>query len=239
MQILPDFPGNESDGYIGSQDDDATDIAESPGNGFAIETGWDAKLTKLDIFSKDKNIDYKLIKLANERLSLHSVLKKYNIHIKNTQVTASGWLPPICCPFKDHKDKTPSFGFNPEQNIFNCFGCHRSGKGVQFISFMDGRNQFEVSKEILGDTSSIEEILEEVDGQNQEKITQLLVEYGAFVRAFVSDHQDDLKAEEYIDAVTWSLDVYLRKHTLVGSIDLKCLEMIIKKIKQQIELFGE
>jgi hypothetical protein len=227
MHVLPDFSGPESDGYLDSQDDDAQEF-----------TGWNSRVTKLDFLVQNQDIDRKLIKLANEQLPLPTLFKKYNITFRQVPPTPSGWLPSVHCPFRDHKEKTPSFGFNPEQNLFHCFGCHRSGQAVQFLAYMEGRSQLEVAKEILGDTS-IEEIIEEVDDQNQERITQLLADFGSFVRAFVKRNPGDSKAEEYADSVSWSLDVYLRKHSLVGSIDLRCLEAIINKIKQQLELFGD
>jgi hypothetical protein len=40
--------------------------------------------------------------------------------------TGSGWLN-TSCPFEDHNDNNPSFGINPEEGIYKCFGCSRSG----------------------------------------------------------------------------------------------------------------
>ncbi|MBN2410080.1 DNA primase [candidate division KSB1 bacterium] len=40
------------------------------------------------------------------------------------------------CPF--HKEKTPSFSVNPEQQIFHCFGCGAGGNVFTFIMRMEG-----------------------------------------------------------------------------------------------------
>ncbi len=40
------------------------------------------------------------------------------------------------CPF--HKEKTPSFSVNPEQQIFHCFGCGVGGNVFTFIMRMEG-----------------------------------------------------------------------------------------------------
>lgn len=37
-----------------------------------------------------------------------------------------------CCPF--HAEKTPSFSVAPHKNLFHCFGCHKGGDVVSFIS---------------------------------------------------------------------------------------------------------
>ena len=33
----------------------------------------------------------------------------------------------IRCPFPDHDDSTPSFSYDLDKQVFNCFGCDRSG----------------------------------------------------------------------------------------------------------------
>ena len=37
-----------------------------------------------------------------------------------------------CCPF--HEDSNPSFGFNFEKNVYNCFSCEEHGNIVTFVS---------------------------------------------------------------------------------------------------------
>lgn len=44
------------------------------------------------------------------------------------------------CPFDGHKngDRNPSASFNISKNVFNCFGCLRSGNAVSFLSELEG-----------------------------------------------------------------------------------------------------
>ena len=39
------------------------------------------------------------------------------------------------CPF--HHEKTPSFSVNPNGQYFYCFGCHKSGDVITFVSEME------------------------------------------------------------------------------------------------------
>lgn len=41
-----------------------------------------------------------------------------------------------CCPF--HEEKRPSFSVNPEQNLWNCFGCDKGGDPIRFVELIDG-----------------------------------------------------------------------------------------------------
>ncbi|MBX3040172.1 MAG: DNA primase [Bdellovibrionaceae bacterium] len=37
------------------------------------------------------------------------------------------------CPFPDHQEKTPSFSVSEQKQVYNCFGCHKSGNIVSFL----------------------------------------------------------------------------------------------------------
>jgi DNA primase catalytic core len=41
-----------------------------------------------------------------------------------------------CCPF--HEETKPSFSVNPEQNLWNCFGCGTGGDVIRFVELTDG-----------------------------------------------------------------------------------------------------
>jgi DNA primase catalytic core len=40
------------------------------------------------------------------------------------------------CPF--HEDKDPSLLVNPDQNLWNCFGCDKGGDVIRFVELIDG-----------------------------------------------------------------------------------------------------
>lgn len=42
------------------------------------------------------------------------------------------------CPFPDHVEKTPSFSVSETKQVYNCFGCHKSGNIVTFLRDYQG-----------------------------------------------------------------------------------------------------
>ena len=69
--------------------------------------GWESPIAKPSEGIRD------LIAIANDRVSLASVLKSYKIQFIQ-EYSPSGWSFKTCCPFPDHSEKMPSFGFNPK-----------------------------------------------------------------------------------------------------------------------------
>lgn len=42
------------------------------------------------------------------------------------------------CPFPDHQEKTPSFSVSETKQVYNCFGCHKSGNIITFLRDYQG-----------------------------------------------------------------------------------------------------
>jgi hypothetical protein len=222
MQLLPDKP--RSDGYRGSS---------SENSDFEPVIGWETPIYDAD--SEDDQ--QKIIIAANNILLLDQIFAKYNIHLEQTY-SASGWAYKGQCPFDDHSDSTPSFGYNPEGNIFNCFGCHRGGKAVEFISYKEGRSKINVAREIIA-TYGGEEQIGEIIGFDFERMKELLFGYADYVLSFKKKHSYSKIALDYAKSVNWSIDVYLRKNSNVTNIDLSSLEARLDKLKEQLDLFEE
>ena len=212
MSILSDRPGCEGNVIF-------------PGKNSAVteSSGWD--------------IEYKLINVANSTISLHSILKQYNISLEQ-MYSATGWTHRCNCPFSDHRETRPSFGYNSTEDRFNCFGCHRSGKAVEFISFMENKPKKIVAKELLGDSFSVDDIFE-TTAFDYSRLERLLFEYADYIREFKRGHSYCDKAVTYAGAVTWNLDVYLMKHVPSNSIILDDLEVRVLKLREQLEAYGE
>src|SRR3990172_12245168 len=192
-------------------------------------SGWEADF-------EDDKINYKLIKLANEKSSLFSLLKNYGIKfIKNDY--ASGWTHKSSCPFPNHRDSTPSFGYNSINDIFHCFGCQRSGGTVQFISYMESRPQIEVAREILGTFGNLYDSIDYSFDDQKSKIDDLLINFSTTINNLIDKHKNNnlSKILEHIDNITWNLDVYLENNALRGSIDFENVEARITKIKEFLE----
>ena len=49
-----------------------------------------------------------------------------------------------CCPF--HNEKTPSFNVDPETGLFYCFGCHKGGNSITFLSEYEHIEKIEAIK---------------------------------------------------------------------------------------------
>ena len=222
MSILPDRPGCEG-GIILSGQDSAT------GN----SAGWEDEVVN------HQNLEYKLIRAANSAVSLYSVLEQYNLTFEQ-MYSSTGWTHRCSCPFADHRDSRPSFGYNSTDDRFNCFGCHRSGRAVEFIAFMDNKPRVVAAKELIGDSLSLDEISNlEVERFDYKRLDELLFGYADILREFKRGNNNSASAIEYAEAVTWNLDVYLRKHAPFNSIVLDDLEVRILKLKEQLEVYEE
>src|SRR5947209_9505855 len=57
------------------------------------------------------------------------------------------------CPF--HEERTPSFGIDPQQKVYHCFGCQASGDVFTFVEETDGVD-FKGALELLAERCGIE-----------------------------------------------------------------------------------
>jgi len=57
-----------------------------------------------------------------------------------------------CCPF--HEETKPSFSVNPEQNLWNCFGCDKGGDAIRFIELIDQVDFKEAVKRLTNQVSA-------------------------------------------------------------------------------------
>ncbi len=225
MCTLPDRSGCEGNGVFSSEDSD-----------FEGSSGWEDKvINPLEHF----NVEYKLIQLANKKVSLNSVFRKYNLTFE-TIYSPIGWNNRCSCPFSDHRDSSPSFGYNSQEDRFNCFGCNRSGRAVEFISYMENNSKIDVARNLIGTTSSLEDLsLLELERFDYGRLIEVLFDYADYVREFKRSHSNSKKAVDYAMAITWNLDVYLRQHGPFNTIILDDLEVRVSKLKEQFLAFGD
>src|SRR5580704_14162892 len=57
------------------------------------------------------------------------------------------------CPF--HEERTPSFGIDPVQKVYHCFGCGASGDLFTFVQETEGLD-FKGALELLADRYGVE-----------------------------------------------------------------------------------
>lgn len=199
--------------------------------------GWD-EFQSDPIRERQRLEESKYIELANNKLSLSSVFKKYNIQFDSDNFNYSGWTHKCLCPFPDHNEKTASFGYNPSIDRFNCFGCKRGGRSVQFISYMEDIPQIRVAKNCLGHLITFDGEDDSFIFDEKKKVKKILFEYADYVRNFKIKNGLGI-ASEYADNIGWNLDVFLRKNFFNGVILSDDLEARINKNKEYLEAFGE
>ena len=64
------------------------------------------------------------------------------------------------CPF--HDERTPSFGINPAEKVYHCFGCQASGDAFTFVMETEGVD-FKGALELLADRYKVALELEDED----------------------------------------------------------------------------
>src|SRR5580704_10556360 len=66
------------------------------------------------------------------------------------------------CPF--HDERTPSFGVNPHDKVYHCFGCQASGDAFTFVMETEGLD-FAAALEALADRFGVQLETEDEDPQ--------------------------------------------------------------------------
>src|SRR5213082_1431773 len=70
------------------------------------------------------------------------------------------------CPF--HEERTPSFGIDPAQKVYYCFGCQASGDVFTFVQESEGVD-FRGALELLAERYGVELKLEQEDPREAER----------------------------------------------------------------------
>lgn len=73
---------------------------------------------------------------------------------EDTELKGSGSRYMGLCPFPDHKEKTPSFSVSVEKQVYNCFGCQKSGNIFTYLKEQKGLS-FRESLEYLAGKAHI------------------------------------------------------------------------------------
>src|ERR1700729_3278098 len=70
------------------------------------------------------------------------------------------------CPF--HEERTPSFGIDPTQKVYHCFGCQASGDVFTFVQETEGVD-FKGGLELLAERYGVELEREQEDPREAER----------------------------------------------------------------------
>ena len=105
------------------------------------------------------------------------------------------------CPF--HDERSPSFGINPVEKVYHCFGCQASGDAFTFVMETEGLD-FKGALEHLADRYKVTLELEDEDPQaaerrkRRERLLELLERTATFYVRQLWESQEAAKAREYL-----------------------------------------
>ncbi len=105
------------------------------------------------------------------------------------------------CPF--HEERTPSFGIDPAQKLFYCFGCSEGGDAFKFVQLTEGVD-FKGAIEYLADRYGVQLEVAEEDAataerrQARERLHELLERTAAFYVRYLWDSDEAAPAREYL-----------------------------------------
>ncbi|MCW3032790.1 MAG: primase [Solirubrobacterales bacterium] len=105
------------------------------------------------------------------------------------------------CPF--HEERTPSFGIDPTQKVYYCFGCQSSGDLFTFVQETEGVD-FRGALELLAERYGIELEREEEDPREaerrkkRERLLELLSRTAGYYERVLWESSEAAKAREYL-----------------------------------------
>jgi DNA primase len=105
------------------------------------------------------------------------------------------------CPF--HDERTPSFGVNPVEKVYHCFGCQASGDVFRFVMETEGLD-FSGALQALADRFGVELQTEQEDPraasrrQRRERLQSLLGRASGFYARYLWEASEAQPAREYL-----------------------------------------
>jgi DNA primase len=106
------------------------------------------------------------------------------------------------CPF--HEERTPSFGIDPGQKVYYCFGCQASGDLFTFVQETEGVD-FKGALELLAERYGIELQREEEDPKEAERrkrrdrLLELLSRTASYYERCLWESSEAARAREYLE----------------------------------------
>ncbi len=107
------------------------------------------------------------------------------------------------CPF--HDERTPSFGINPAEKVYHCFGCQASGDAFTFVMETEGVD-FKGALELLADRYKVALELEDEDPaaaerrRRSERLMELLERTATYYVRQLWESREAERAREYLAA---------------------------------------
>jgi DNA primase len=106
------------------------------------------------------------------------------------------------CPF--HDERTPSFGIDPTQKVYYCFGCQASGDVFTFVQETEGVD-FKGALELLAERYGVELQREAEDPREaerrkrRERLLELLSRTTAYYERYLWESSEAARARDYLE----------------------------------------
>lgn len=179
--------------------------------------------------------NFEIIREANNRITLIEVLAGYDIRPQKGHNNAE-WSISIPCPLhKNGHERTASFGYSFKKDIFNCFGCGKSGRAVEFISDIENRPVLDIAKEILSSIPKSSENGSEFVSEKFEDIFPYLMETSAYFRDKFAKSKNNPKKMEKIEKVMFFIDSYIIKKASVNKLKKEHIIVRLEKVKELLK----
>jgi DNA primase len=105
------------------------------------------------------------------------------------------------CPF--HDERSPSFGIDPTQKVYYCFGCQASGDVFTFVQETEGVD-FKGALELLAERYGVElqreaeDPKEEERRRRRERLLELLSRTAAYYERYLWESEEAARARQYL-----------------------------------------
>ncbi len=105
------------------------------------------------------------------------------------------------CPF--HDERTPSFGIDPVQKVYHCFGCQASGDVFTFVQETEGVD-FKEALELLAERTGVELVPEREDPKEEERrrgrarLLELVGRTATYYERVLWESEEAHKARDYL-----------------------------------------
>jgi DNA primase len=105
------------------------------------------------------------------------------------------------CPF--HDERTPSFGIDPSQKVYHCFGCQASGDVFTFVQETEGVD-FKAALELLAERYGVELEREQEDPREaeqrrrRERLLELIDRTSSYYERYMWESSEAARAREYL-----------------------------------------
>src|ERR1700726_3500162 len=105
------------------------------------------------------------------------------------------------CPF--HDERSPSFGTDPAQKVYHCFGCQASGDVFTFVQETEGLD-FKGALELLAERYGVELAREQEEQgeaerrRRRERLLALLARSASYYERYLWESEEAARARSYL-----------------------------------------